>query len=104
MSGNTKRIPINRSPRSHFTDEMLDLYGDLRELRCTCSDGNLRGEGKCRGCRRWRQLYPQFESMVRAVTPWIRPWFTPNFGLVETASSAELARMKASPAENVSRA
>jgi hypothetical protein len=76
-----KRTPIYRPVRGRLSPEALDLYAELRGLRCTCAHCNLQAEGRCPGCRRWRKLYPTFQSMMRAGAPWIRPWQIPNFGL-----------------------
>jgi hypothetical protein len=58
-------MPLNRKQRQvPFSDAALDLFDEMRALRCTCSTAVIRehrshrkGEG-CSGCERWWELRP----------------------------------------------
>jgi hypothetical protein len=78
----TVRTPIARSARLRFSDEALDLFQQIRKVRCTCPPRAVDWDGeywkdtvspRCAGCERSDEL----RGRLFEVWPNVRPWFWP---------------------------
>jgi hypothetical protein len=73
----TKRIPIHRPIRAQIPPEALDLFREMRNVKCTCPPIDCKGEywerHECPGCERWWDLH----SRLAQILPGIRPWHWP---------------------------
>jgi hypothetical protein len=61
----TRRMPLNRKQQTPLISDLaLDLFEEMRTLRCTCSAEVIKNHGShragegCPGCARWWELHP----------------------------------------------
>jgi hypothetical protein len=73
----TKRIPIGRPRKAPLPPEALDLFREMKTLRCTCRpidwEGKYWERDECPGCERWWRLHSRLAHLL----PGIRPWHWP---------------------------
>jgi hypothetical protein len=73
----TKRIPIGRPRKAPLPPEALDLFREMKTLRCTCRpidwEGKYWERDECPGCERWWSLHSRLAQLL----PGIRPWHWP---------------------------
>jgi len=67
----TKRIPIARPRRAQIVPEALDIFDEMKQLKCTCPEGACRDE--CPGCQLWWRLHSRLAQLL----PGRRPWHWP---------------------------
>jgi hypothetical protein len=73
----TKRIPIHRPIRAQIPLEALDLFREMKNVKCTCPPIDWKGKywerHECPGCERWWSLHSRLAQLL----PGIRPWHWP---------------------------
>ena len=73
----TKRIPIHRPIRAQIPLEALDLFREMKNVKCTCPPIDWKGRywerQECPGCERWWGLHSRLAQLL----PGIRPWHWP---------------------------
>jgi hypothetical protein len=67
----TKRIPIARPRRAQIVPEALDIFDEMKQLKCTCPEGED-GE-ECPGCELWSRLHSQLAGLLPGIKPWDWP-------------------------------
>lgn len=73
----TKRIPIHRPTRAQIPLEALDLFREMKNVKCTCPPIDWKEKywerHECPGCERWWSLHSRLAQLL----PGIRPWHWP---------------------------
>jgi hypothetical protein len=73
----TKRIPIHRPTRAQIPLEALDLFREMKNVKCTCPPFDWKEKywerHECPGCERWWSLHSRLAQLL----PGIRPWHWP---------------------------
>ena len=66
----TKRIPIHRPIRAQIPLEALDLFREMKNVKCTCPPIDWKGKywerHECPGCERWWSLHSRLAQLL----PW----------------------------------
>ena len=73
----TKRIPIHRPIRSQIPPEALDLFHEMKKLKCTCRPIDWEGayweQDECPECKRWWRLHSRLADLLPGIQPWHWP-------------------------------
>jgi hypothetical protein len=73
----TNRVPIKRTSTPSISPEAVELFAEMKALRCTCAPIDWKGRyaerERCSGCDTWWRLHARLADLL----PGIRPWHWP---------------------------
>jgi len=73
----TKRIPIHRPIRAQIPPDALDLFREMKNVKCTFPPIDWKGRywerHECPGCERLWSLHSRLAQLMPGIRPWNWP-------------------------------